>query len=318
MEKSYVQRFQKFSERLMDPELANYARKEGSNTFTRNRKMSLKDMLLCCLSKKGLTTIFELRNYFKQKEAWPMQLSVQGYSQQRKRLNPEVFSYLNSEYLKDFYSSDEVELWNGYLLLAIDGSKAEVPNSTDNRERFGKSNNQPSQTGQVRALVSGMHDVLNRFYLDIGIGHISNSENELAKQNLSHLKEMKLKQSILVLFDRGYPAIEFVGYLESQGIHYLFRLSSNDYTAERTKMTLPDETVLLKHTSQRLMKIRRKHPERYEHMKEKGKTKVRISVLELPSGKDMVLMTNLPTVITPEQLSDLYYQRWEIEKSTTH
>lgn len=26
-------------------------------------------------------------------------------------------------------------------------------------------------------------------------------------------------------------------------------------------------------------------------------------------------MTNLPTVITSEQLSDLYYQRWEIEKT---
>ena len=111
MEKSYIQRFQKFSVLLMDPELANHARKKDSNTFTRDRKMPLKDMLLCCLSKKGLTTIFELRNYFKQKEVWPMQLSVQGYLQQRKRLDPEVFSYLNSEYLKDFYSSDEVELW---------------------------------------------------------------------------------------------------------------------------------------------------------------------------------------------------------------
>ena len=109
MEKSYIQRFQKFSVLLMDPELANHARKKDSNTFTRDRKMPLKDMLLCCLSKKGLTTIFELRNYFKQKEVWPMQLSVQGYLQQRKRLDPEVFSYLNSEYLKDFYSSDEVD-----------------------------------------------------------------------------------------------------------------------------------------------------------------------------------------------------------------
>ena len=282
----------------MDPELAIHARKKASNTFTRNRKMPLKDILLCCLSKKGLTTIFELRNYFRQKEAWPMQLSVQGYLQQRRRLNPKVFSYLNSEYLKDFYRSDEVELWNGYLLLAIDGSKAEVPNSRENRERFGKSNNQHSQTGQVRALVSGMYDVLNRFYLDIEIEHISISENELAKQNLSHLKEMKLKQPILVLFDRGYPSIEFVDYLESQGIHYLFRLSSNDYIAERTKMETPDETVLLKHTPQRLMKIHKKHPERYE----------------LSSGKALALLTNLPTTISSEQLSDLYHQRWKIEK----
>lgn len=120
---------------------------------------------------------------------------------------------------------------------------------------------------------------------------------------------MELKQPILVIFDRGYPAIEFVDFLESQEIHYLFRLSSNDYKAERAKMKSPDETVLLKHTSQHLMKIRKKHPERHEHMKEKGKTQVRISVSELPSGKDLVLMTNLPTEITPEQLSNLYYQR---------
>ena len=235
MEKSYIQRFQKFSDLLMDPELANHARKKDSNTFTRDRKMPLKDMLLCCLSKKGLTTIFELRNYFKQK-------------------------------------------------------------------------------GQVRALVIGMYDVLNRFYLDIEIEHISISENELAKQNLRHLKNMNLKQPILVIFDRGYPAIEFVDFLESQGIHYLFRLSSNDYIVERTKMKSHDETVLLTHTSQRLTKIRKKHPECYEHMKEKGQTQVRISVSELPSGKDLTLMTNLPTEITPRQLSDLYYQRWEIEK----
>ena len=60
---------------------------------------------------------------------------------------------------------------------------------------------------------------------------------------------MKLKQPILVIFDWGYPAIEFVDFLESRGIHYLFRLSSNDYIMERTKMKSRDETVLLKHIS---------------------------------------------------------------------
>lgn len=62
MNKSYKKRFQMFSESLSDQELVNYARKNGNNTFSRKRKMPLKDMLLCCLSKKGLTTTFELRN----------------------------------------------------------------------------------------------------------------------------------------------------------------------------------------------------------------------------------------------------------------
>lgn len=85
----------------------------------------------------------------------------------------------------------------------IDVSKAEASNSKENRERFGKSNNQHTQVGQIWDLVSCMYDVLNQYYLDIEIEHISISENELAKQNLSHLKEMKLKQPMLIIFDRG-------------------------------------------------------------------------------------------------------------------
>ena len=68
-------------------------------------------------------------------------VSKQAYLQQRKRLNPKIFSYLNDKYLSDFYNTSEPELWNGYLLLAIDGSKAEVPNSQENKYIFGISGN---------------------------------------------------------------------------------------------------------------------------------------------------------------------------------
>ena len=314
MYQAYKKRFQKFSDLSNDSKLINYARINGSHTFCRKRKMPLKDMLLCCLSKKGLTTAFELRNYFKEKEEVSMQLSVQGYLQQRKRLNPEIFSYLNREYLMDFYCSDEPNLWKGYLLLAIDGSKAEVPNSKENREVFGNSSNQHSKTGCVRALVSGMYDILNHFYLDIEIAHICVSENELSKQNLKHLKEMNMKQPILVVFDRGYPSIEFIDFLEMEGIHYVFRLSSNDYITERKQMESSDERVPLKHSSARLQKIQKRHPDQYEHLKKKKETLVRISKSTLPSGNELVLMTDLEEEINTKELADLYYQRWEIEK----
>lgn len=314
MRGAYIDRIQKLSEKLSDPALAERARKINSNTFSRNRKMPLKDILLCCLSKKGLTTTLELRNYFKQKEDPSMKMSKQGYLQQRRRLNPEVFSYLNDEYLAVFYHSSEPKLWNGFLLLVIDGSKAEVPNSTENRKRFGKSNNQHSELGQVRALVSGMYDILNQFYLDIEISHISASETELAKKNLNHLQHMDIKQPVLAIFDRGYPSIEFIDFLETEKISYLFRLSSNDYKFERGNIGSTDETVILRHTYQRLGKIRKKHPERFEHMKEKSNTNTRITTSILPSGKELALITNLPFEFSQKELEDLYYQRWEIEK----
>ncbi len=314
MNKSYINRFQKFYNLLSDSKLACHARLNERHTFSRTRKMPLKDMLLCCLSKKGLTTSFELRNYLKEKDLCSMSLSKQGYLQQRKRLNPQIFSYLNKEYLTEFYSSSEPECWNDYLLFAIDGSKTEVPNSKENRQTFGNSGNQHSETGQVRALVSGLYDILNHFYLDIEIAHISVSENELAKQNIMKLKEMGMQQSLLIIFDRGYPSLEFVDFLEKQEIQYLFRLSSNDYISERKKMLSEDEIVCLQHSYQRLQKIRKKHPKRYESMKTKGKTTVRIVRSILPSGNELVLMTNLSKKITAKDLVDLYYQRWEIEK----
>ncbi|MFR4635086.1 MAG: transposase [Blautia faecis] len=123
-----------------------------------------------------------------------------------------------------------------------------------------------------------------------------------------------MRKPVVAVFDRGYPSLEFIDFLETEGIHYLIRLSSNDYMAERKRMQSADEKVILKHSSARLQKIRKKHPERYEQMQKKGSTLVRISKSTLPSGNELALMTDLPDTITAEELADLYYQRWEIEK----
>ena len=92
------------------------------------------------------------------------------------------------------------------------------------------------------------------------------------------------------------------------------RLSSNDYKAERKQMQSADGNVILKYSSSRLQKIRKKHPERYVHMKKKGETRVRISRSALPSGNELALMADLPDRVAAEELAGLYYQRWEIEK----
>ena len=88
-----------------------------------------------------------------------------------------------------------------------------------------------------------MYDILYQFYLDIEISHIYTSETELAKKNLNHLKHINIKQPVLAIFDRGYPSMEFIDFLETEKINYLFRLSSNDYKFERGNMESTDEAV---------------------------------------------------------------------------
>jgi hypothetical protein len=136
--KRYIQRFGIVCELLQTEEIKAEARGKATKIFVRNRKMPVCDIIKSIPARKGLTEEMELKHWFCQKEKEEEQISKQGYFQQRKKLNPEVFRKLNRAYLKDFYGSEEeVRTWNGYVVFAIDGTKAEIPNSEENRETFG-------------------------------------------------------------------------------------------------------------------------------------------------------------------------------------
>lgn len=313
MTNHYKERYMKIVKTINSETIKEYAQLNHQKTFTRKRKMPLEDIILCTLSKKGLTTEMELHKYFIEKGATSMNISKQGFLQQRKKLNYEAFSLLNKIYLQDFYSSDEPILWNNYMVFAIDGSKVEVPNSDENRIAFGECGNHHSK-GEVRALISSMFDVFNHFFLDLQIDSIKASESELAKQNIKMAKELLKDVPFIIVFDRGYPSIEFVHFLEENNLKYLFRLSSNDYKKEREQMTKMDETVMLMHTRPRLFKIGKNHPEIVNELKSKEYTSTRIISSKLPSGKEIALMTNLPFQICSKEIENLYFKRWEIEK----
>jgi len=315
MAAGYYRRLEKLTGSIGSPTLMAYAQMPGSNSFSRRRKMPLDDIVLSSLAHKGLSTAMELRCYFSQKGCDPMTISKQGYLKQRRMLNPEVFAYLNREYLVDFYTSKEPLLWNGLFVFAIDGSKAEVPNSDENRKAFGKSGNSNSRSGgQPRALVSGMYDVLNDFFLDIQIGGYTDGEAELAKHNILAFKEFMPDIPALVVFDRGYPSIALIDFLEEQGVDYLFRISAESYKKEREAMVGDDEQVVITHTAHRLATIRSRDRDAALRLKEKGRTRTRIVNHALPSGKRLTLMTSLGAEHNGKEVADLYYMRWGIEK----
>lgn len=103
---------------------------------------------------------------------------------------------MNGEYLTALYNYSEPKLWKGFLLLPVDERKAKIPNSIENRKHCRKNNNRYSDIKQMQANARSMYDILNQFYLDIEILHISTSEIELAKNNLEHLQHININQPI--------------------------------------------------------------------------------------------------------------------------
>lgn len=314
MDNDYKTRFENMFDEVKSETILDYVRMgDYPNSFTRKRKMPADDIIISILSRKGLTTSMDILDYFDEKGSGES-VSKQAYLKQRKKLNYEVFSYLNTSYLQNFYGELAAEdLYKGYLVLAVDGSKGEVPASKENAAAFGT---RDGESGVVRALVSCINDVFNKFTLDMQLGSIYDSETELAVANIMRAKEIVGGIPIIVLFDRGYPGLKLINTLDEMGIKYLFRLSSNDYKKERSEMESDDEMVKLQHTYPRIAKIRKKHPEAAASLVAKGHTETRIVRDITPSGEEIAFATSLTMEeLTTVDVAKLYFKRWKIEEN---
>ena len=118
-------------------ELCRLEGEKYKNTFTRDRKIPVPDLLMLSLNKQGKTTSFEIRDYeLKKKGLEKVEYTDEAYLKQRRLLNPNVFKEANRVYLQDFYEGTEVTTAKGYIQVAIDGSKGEIPNTPKNRKFF--------------------------------------------------------------------------------------------------------------------------------------------------------------------------------------
>lgn len=287
------------------------------NSFSRKRKIPFYDILLMTLNKQGKNVSFEIRDFeLNKKGEKQVQYSDEAYLKQRRILNPDVFKEMKNLYLKDFYSKPKyIKKKNGYILCAIDGSKIEIPNTPLNRETFGNEGNQHKHK-TARALLSGVYDVENHFFLDVEVDRVDSNETELAKRNIETIQEILGRNKEILIFDRGYPSIALFNWLEKQEKKFVMRLSSNDYIKEREEMKSEDEFITIKYTYARLNKIKKTKPELYEEIKEKVGIELRITKIEINEKTTEYLISNLDkNEFCKEDLKEIYGKRWQVELS---
>lgn len=320
MKKSMKRRNKKIRSFIYCENIRSFCRLKGKaykNTFTRNRKIPCEDLLLMTLNKQGKNTSFEIRDFMINKKGDKEEMySDEAYLKQRRHLNPEVFKEMNKIYLDDFYGEKEfVQRKNGYIVFAIDGSKEEIPNTPRNREEFGYAENQGG-VNVARALLSSIYDVYNHFYVDVEIDKYTSSEIELAKINIEKMKKIVGEEKILIIFDRGYPSIEFFYWLEKRKLKFLIRLKSKDYKEEKEQMGSDDEIIELKYSNSRLQSIKKKYPKIYKELKGKSGKEYRFTKIEISEKNTENLISNLTKEeFSKEDIKQLYSKRWEIEKS---
>jgi hypothetical protein len=181
----------------------------------------------------------------------------QSFSEARQKLSSEAFTFLNDELVHAFYEDGDYKTYQGFRLLAIDGSVMELPNTTETQAVYGYTTTYKVGFCIARALSSHLNDLENKLVISTCIGRYDDNERDMAKRIVEHLLSLETTPfRNLILFDRGYPSADFMLYLQEKGIFYLMRAQGSFYK-EIVNTTTPDEVVSIEITKARAKELKR-------------------------------------------------------------
>lgn len=282
-----------------------------NKAFSRERKLTFPRVILFLIQKSIKPLQIALNELFDRIDDDRLSVSASAFSQARRKLAHTAFIELNKGGVVDVvYGDRDYRTWRGFRILAIDGSKVQLPDSPSVREEFGTvrvANQQASDLGdRCFGLASVLYDVLNRVVVDSVLAPARAYEVDLA---INHLKAVDPAQDLLV-FDRYYPSYKYLATLTKVGIPFLGRCSNRSFAPAREMFDSPAKST-------RIVTLTPPHDKRrqIEESDLPSSIRVRFARIELENGEIEVLVTSL----TDEEQYDLkalralYRLRWGIE-----
>jgi len=238
-----------------------------------------------------------------------------AFSMARNKLNEWGFQRLNQVCLDFFYERAPYHKWHGFRLLAVDGSRIQLPNHRTIKEEFGElKTGRNGDTPCSMATCSMLYDVLNQVTLDAQIGPYKNSSKKKAGESAlleGHLPKMKTGD--LVLFDRGYPSKLLFFKLTTQGVDFCMRMKGSWWKEVRAfrESDLQEDLVGFELEE----KDRKKMYDPQQPIPKK--IFCRLIKVVLDTGEVEILCTSLTDIgkYPLSEFGELYHKRWNEEEA---
>ena len=303
MKQSYIKNSVLKTINFMSSNVEGFAKKPGVD-FTRNRKCSFSDLILCILSMESHSTNRELRRFFKSRNK--NLISSSAFNQQRNKINDEAFPYLFSAinsiapFRKTLY---------GYHLLAVDGSDVNLPPLKDDLATYVPSNTKG--TGYHQLHLNAVYDVMEERYLDILMQPRATYNERNAF--MEFISRNPISEKCIYTADRGYFSNNILALLYSSAHSFVLRMGNPENPNSFIKrFDLPDTDefdIMLDFAFTRSKKknyldnpskyvcVRKNHLFNLIDIEDKESlypVKVRLIKILLPNGLPEYLITDLP------------------------
>jgi hypothetical protein len=197
--------FKNISYELDNKSFKEYSKGILNKVFIRNRKLTLKNVILLILTMKS-SLQRDLDRFMKtiNKSDFNIREVIRGHFQKHvKKIRPEAFLRLNTIAVNAFYEGAEYNVWGGHRLLSVDGTTLKLPNHPTVVEEFG-SHLFGCKAACERSLsmCSTLYDVLNLITLDAAMAPYATSETKLLPTFLTNYKRViYCYLTVVILFD---------------------------------------------------------------------------------------------------------------------
>lgn len=289
--------------------------------FTRHRKIDFKTFVGITINSGGCTMGKELLDFFDFDVNTP---SVSAYTQQRGKVLPEAFEYLYKTFTE--INTPEGNYYNGYRLIACDGSNLTIATNPKDSETVQKINQSDSISNHLH--LNAFYDIKNRVYLDAVVQTLSEYQEHQAC--ITMLERSKMENAILIV-DRGYESYNLMAHAIEKGWKFVIRAKDVASGGIVSSLKLPDtdtfdidvsitltrrQTKASKAAGHKFMPVN----QTFDYLPQKSKETYTLTfrVVRFAISEDTyeVLLTNLDReAFPPEQLKELYHLRWSIETS---
>lgn len=290
----------------------------NKNNFTRECLLKFSVITACMINLVKKTTQVSLDEFCNDIDI--SRVTKQAFSKARKKLSFDTFILMNNKLLEEFYTDSNIKTWEGFRLIAVDGSDIQLPQNEELKEKFDMASNQTGYT-LAMAKISYAYDVLNFITLNATIDRLHTGERDLAVKHIEGIK--KLKQDLtkdLYLYDRGYPSLGLLFYHDFEKKDYVIRCTSSLLFRDFKKAFDEGKTDIIirlyacEGSKDQIKELKKRIP--LLNRKE-AYIDVRMVVVTLSTGEKEVLLTSLvnETVYPLTIFKDLYHKRWGAEEN---
>jgi hypothetical protein len=279
--------------------------------FIRNRVLTFKHLVVLLMTQLQRSVQREIDDFvtrISDPECSFTRVSKAAFSKARKKLKHGAFRELSDIVVAEFYDSGPYRKdWRGYRVIAGDGTKAELPNSSEIIEHFGT--HSVRSDGKIISVASicELYDPINNLCLAGAVDGFKVSETELLWRML---REGQYGKGDLFVFDRYFFSTLLVLYFQRIGADFCFRIKANAKTVKTLFKSGKKDGIFE-------LKLHSQFKEEARTLGIEGFTaKCRVSVIDLPNGEKEYLLSSFldQKQVTLKDLKEVYFLRWSIEE----